>query len=289
MHDHRTSTFLHKSGVLGAIILFCVGQSARNRIILSSCGGRSDRKRYPIGNIKGPSSITVKEKEPAARVGVPIIGVCCPLERRHNPITGISHVLGEFKCHISDRIFTVLLNAGRDVNVDSSACRVCCFGFILCHIVLKQNIFKDDGAGLDHGAAADVCCHVFDKLTTLHMKLGFVVDKKTALRNRVVLKGHIIKFNLGRLLGRHISFVSVVSINPEAPLCSRHQPGKNRIGHRNILRPAQLERRVGDRAVFDCDGLNFVCCPGPVVKNHDCTVTLDRLSVDNTITVLTDG
>ena len=160
-----------------------------------------------------------------------------------------------------------MLNAGRDVNVDSPACRES--GFIPCHIVLKQNIFKDDGAGLDHGAAADVCCHVFDKRTTLHMKLGFVVDKKTAVRNRVVLKGHIIKFNLSRSLVRHISSVSVVSINPEATAFSRLRPGKNRIGHRNILRPAQLERRVGDRAVFDCDGLNFAACRVPVVKKHD--------------------
>ena len=84
-----------------------------------------------------------------------------------------------------------MCNGGRDVNVDSSACRQC-GAVILCHIVLKQNIFKDDGAGLDHGAAADVCCLVIDKLTPLHIKGGFVVDKKTALRNLVVLKGHII-------------------------------------------------------------------------------------------------
>ena len=100
------------------------------------------------------------------------------------------------------------------------------------------------------------------------MKLGFVVDKKTAPRTLVVLKGHIIKFNLGRLLVRHISCVSVVSINPEAPRLSRHQPGKNRIGHRNRLRPAQLENRVGDRAALDCDGVNFVACR-VTVKNHD--------------------
>lgn len=157
-----------------------------------------------------------------------------------------------------------MFNAGRDVNVDSSACRQ--FGaVILCHIVLKQNIFKDDGAGLDHGAAGDVFCLVIDKRTTLHMKVGFVVDKKTAPRNLVVLKGHIIKFNLGRLLVRHISCVSVVSINPEAPRLSRHQPGKNRIGHRNFLRPVQLENRVGDLAVFNCDGLNSAF----FVKTHD--------------------
>ena len=158
-----------------------------------------------------------------------------------------------------------MFNAGRDVNVDSSACHES--GFITCHIVLKQNIFKDDGAGLDHGAAADVFCHVIDKRTTLHMKVGFVVDKKTAPRNLVVLKGHIIKFNVGRGHVRHINSAalwSFVSKNRETTAVSRHQPGKNRIGHRNILRPAQLERRVGDRAVFNCDGLNFAA-----VKLHD--------------------
>ena len=103
------------------------------------------------------------------------------------------------------------------------------------------------------------------------MKGGFVVDKKTAPRNLVVLKGHIIKFNIGRGHVRHINSAalwSFVGKNREATAFSRLQPGKNRIGHRNLLRPAQLENRVGNRAVFNCDGLNFVACR-VTVKNHD--------------------